>query len=79
MGVIWDRIINPSTLQERKIVIIDEAWSFLADPSFFAVVEMMCRTLRKFFKPRWGLRIAFCLALAWASCCPPWPACSSRC
>ena len=48
MGVIWNRIINPSTLQERKIVIIDEAWSFLADPSFFAVVEMMFRTIRKF-------------------------------
>jgi hypothetical protein len=48
MGVIWNRIINPSTLHERKIVIIDEAWAFLADPSFFAVVEMMFRTIRKF-------------------------------
>jgi hypothetical protein len=48
MGVIWNRIINPSTLHERKAVIIDEAWAFLADPSFFAVVEMMFRTIRKF-------------------------------
>ena len=48
MGVIWNRIVNPSTLHERKIVIIDEAWSFLADPSFFAMAEMMFRTIRKF-------------------------------
>jgi len=48
MGVIWNRMINPSALQERKAVIIDEAWSFLADPSFFAMAEMMFRTIRKF-------------------------------
>jgi type IV secretion system protein VirB4 len=48
MGVIWNRITNPSALQERKAVIIDEAWSFLADPSFFAMAEMMFRTIRKF-------------------------------
>jgi len=48
MGVIWNRITNPSALQERKAVIIDEAWSFLADPSFFGMAEMMFRTIRKF-------------------------------
>jgi len=48
MGVIWNRITNPSALHERKAVIIDEAWSFLADPSFFGMAEMMFRTIRKF-------------------------------
>lgn len=48
MGTVWNRIINPTTIRERKAVVIDEAWSFLSDPSFFGVVEMMFRTIRKF-------------------------------
>lgn len=48
MGTIWNRITAPNTLNERKIVLIDEAWSFLAQPAFFSVIEMMFRTIRKF-------------------------------
>lgn len=48
MGTIWNRITAPDTINERKIVPIDEAWSFLAQPAFFSVIEMMFRTIRKF-------------------------------
>lgn len=48
MGTIWNRITAPDTINERKIVPIDEAWSFLAQPAFFTVIEMMFRTIRKF-------------------------------
>lgn len=48
MGTIWNRITDPDTITERKIVLIDEAWSFLAQPAFFSVIEMMFRTIRKF-------------------------------
>lgn len=48
MGTIWKRIQNPRGIKERKAVIIDEAWSFLAHPAFFRVVEEMFRTIRKF-------------------------------
>jgi hypothetical protein len=48
MGTIWKRIQNPRAIKQRKAVIIDEAWSFLAHPAFFKVVEDMFRTIRKF-------------------------------
>ena len=48
MGSVWKRIQNPRTIREKKIVIVDEAWSFLAHPAFFRVVEEMFRTIRKF-------------------------------
>ena len=48
MGTVWRRIQNPSVIHERKAVIIDEAWSFLAHPAFFRVVDEMFRTIRKF-------------------------------
>jgi hypothetical protein len=48
MGTIWRRIQNPRAIKERKAVIIDEAWSFLAHPAFFRLVEDMFRTIRKF-------------------------------
>jgi hypothetical protein len=48
MGSVWKRIQNPRTIREKKIVIVDEAWSFLAHPAFFRVVEDMFRTIRKF-------------------------------
>jgi hypothetical protein len=48
MGTIWRRIQNPRSIREKKAVIIDEAWSFLAHPAFFRVVEDMFRTIRKF-------------------------------
>jgi hypothetical protein len=48
MGSVWKRIQSPRTIREKKIVIVDEAWSFLAHPAFFRVVEDMFRTMRKF-------------------------------
>ena len=48
MGTVWRRIQDPSVIQERKAVIIDEAWSFLAHPAFLRVVDEMFRTIRKF-------------------------------
>jgi hypothetical protein len=48
MGSVWKRVQDPSCIHERKAVIIDEAWSFLAHPAFFRVVEDMFRTIRKF-------------------------------
>jgi hypothetical protein len=48
MGSVWKRIQNPRLVREKKCVIVDEAWSFLAHPSFFRVVEEMFRTIRKF-------------------------------
>jgi hypothetical protein len=48
MGTIWKRIQNPAAIKERKAVIVDEAWSFLAHPAFFRIVEDMFRTIRKF-------------------------------
>ncbi|MGD0835097.1 MAG: ATP-binding protein [Polyangia bacterium] len=48
MGSVWQRIKDPRSLREKKIVVIDEAWSFLAHPAFFQVVEDMFRTIRKF-------------------------------
>jgi hypothetical protein len=48
MGSVWKRIQNPRTIREKKCVIVDEAWSFLAHPAFFKVVEDMFRTVRKF-------------------------------
>jgi len=48
MGSIWKRIQNPRLIREKKAVVIDEAWSFLAHPAFFRVVEEMFRTIRKF-------------------------------
>jgi hypothetical protein len=48
MTTIWRRITDPRRLHEKKIVIIDEAWRFLADPAFAAVIEEMFRTIRKF-------------------------------
>ena len=48
MGSVWKRIQNPRTIREKKIVIVDEAWAFLAHPAFFRVVEDMFRTIRKF-------------------------------
>lgn len=48
LGSVWQRIQNPRLIHERKAVIIDEAWSFLAHPAFFRVVEEMFRTIRKF-------------------------------
>jgi len=47
MGTIWRRIQSPRCIREKKAVIIDEAWSFLAHPAFFRVVEDMFRTIRK--------------------------------
>ena len=35
MGSVWQRIKDPRSLREKKIVVIDEAWSFLAHPAFF--------------------------------------------
>ena len=48
MGTIWKRIQNPRFIQERKIVVIDEWWKFLAQPAFFAISEEIARTIRKF-------------------------------
>jgi hypothetical protein len=48
MGTVWRRIQDPAVIHERKAVIIDEAWSFLAHPAFFRVVDEMFRTIRKF-------------------------------
>jgi hypothetical protein len=48
MGTVWRRIQDPSVIHERKAVIIDEAWSFLAHPAFLRVVDEMFRTIRKF-------------------------------
>jgi len=48
MGTIWKRIQNPRAIKEKKAVLMDEAWSFLAHPAFFTVVENMFRTIRKF-------------------------------
>ena len=48
MGTIWRRIQDPSVIHERKTVIIDEAWSFLAHAAFFRVIDEMFRTIRKF-------------------------------
>ena len=48
MGSVWKRIQNPRTIREKKIVIVDEAWSFLSHRAFFRVVEDMFRTIRKF-------------------------------
>jgi len=48
MGSVWKRIQNPRTIREKKCVIVDEAWSFLAHPAFFRVVEDMFRTIWKF-------------------------------
>ena len=48
MGSVWKRIQNPRLIREKKIVLVDEAWSFLAHPAFFRVVEDMFRTIRKF-------------------------------
>ena len=48
MGSVWKRVQNPRTIREKKCVIVDEAWSFLAHPAFFRVVEDMFRTIRKF-------------------------------
>src|SRR4029078_3333358 len=48
MGTIWKRIQNPRAIKERKGVFIDEAWSFLAHPALFRVIEDMFRTIRKF-------------------------------
>jgi len=49
MGSIWKRIQDPRLIREKKAVVIDEAWSFLAHPAFFRVVEEMFRTIRKFY------------------------------
>jgi hypothetical protein len=48
MGTVWRRVQDPSVIHERKAVIIDEAWSFLAHPAFLRVVDEMFRTIRKF-------------------------------
>lgn len=48
MGTIWRRIMDPRNLHERKVIIIDEAWKFLADPAFAAIIEGMFRTIRKY-------------------------------
>jgi conjugal transfer ATP-binding protein TraC len=48
MGTIWKRIQNPALISERKAVIIDEAWSFLAQPAFFRILDDIFRTIRKF-------------------------------
>lgn len=48
MGTIWRRIIDPRCLHERKVLIIDEAWKFLADPAFAPVIEGFFRMIRKF-------------------------------
>jgi hypothetical protein len=48
MGTVWRRIQDPAVIHERKAVIIDEAWSFLAHSAFFRVVDEMFRTIRKF-------------------------------
>lgn len=48
MTTIWRRITDPRRLHEKKIVIIDEAWRFLADPAFASVIEEMFRTARKY-------------------------------
>lgn len=47
MGSIWKRIQSPDRIHERKAVLIDEAWSFLAHPAFFQAIENMFRTIRK--------------------------------
>ena len=47
MGLIWRRITDPRNLKERKVIIIDEAWKFLADPAFAPVIEGFFRTARK--------------------------------
>lgn len=48
MGSIWKRVQSPALIKERKAILIDEAWSFLAHPAFFKIVEDMFRTIRKF-------------------------------
>lgn len=48
MGSIWRKILDPQTLRERKLIVIDEAWKFLGDPAFAPMIEMMFRTIRKF-------------------------------
>ena len=48
MGSIWARITDPRHLRERKVIVIDEAWSFLGHPAFASVIDMMFRTIRKF-------------------------------
>ena len=48
MGSVWKRVQNPRSIKEKKCVIVDEAWSFLAHPAFFRVFEDMFRTIRKF-------------------------------
>ena len=48
MTTIWRRITDPRFLHERKIIVIDEAWKFLSEPSFAHIIEEMFRTIRKF-------------------------------
>jgi hypothetical protein len=48
MGTVWRRITDPRCLHERKILVIDEAWKFLADPAFAPIIEGFFRTIRKF-------------------------------
>lgn len=48
MGTMWRRICDPKRLHERKAIILDEAWRWLADPVFATVMEEVARTIRKF-------------------------------
>jgi type IV secretory pathway VirB4 component len=48
VGAVWQRVQNPRFIDEKKIVLIDEAWAFLAQPAFQKVIEDMFRTIRKF-------------------------------
>lgn len=48
VGTIWNRVTDPWTINERKIIPLDEAWTFLAQPAFFSMIEMIVRTIRKF-------------------------------
>jgi hypothetical protein len=45
---IWQRCIDPFCLHESKMIAIDEAWSFLTDPTFLRQIEEQMRTVRKY-------------------------------
>ncbi len=48
MGSIWASVTDPRCLHERKVIVIDEAWSFLSHPAFAASIDLMFRTIRKY-------------------------------
>ena len=48
MGSIWAQVTDPRNLRERKVIVIDEAWSFLSHPAFASSIDLMFRTIRKY-------------------------------